>query len=102
MTAERDVVTYFDKKVKELGGETRKLAYEGRNGATDKLVLLPGYHCVAELKRPGKDARINQAREHDRLRAAGFDVLVIATLDEVDEWYWSRRVRMDMDMETGT
>lgn len=27
-------------------------------------------------------------------------LFAITTLDEVDEWYWSRRVRMDM--ETGT
>jgi len=91
--AERDVAAYFDKKVAELDGETRKLRYESRNGATDKLVLLPGYHCLVELKRPGEPARVSQTREHDRLRAAGFDVFVIATLDEVDEWYYRQRIR---------
>ena len=100
MITERDVVAYFDKKVADLGGETRKLAYEGRIGATDKLVLLPGYHCVVELKRPGETPRRMQSREHERLRIAGFEVFVITTLDQVDEWYWSRRVRLDM--ETGT
>lgn len=92
--AERDVVAYFKRKVAALGGETRKLAYEGRNGATDQLVLLPGRHCVVELKRPGEEPRIVQAREHERLRGAGFDVFVLSTLDEVDEWYWVQKVRL--------
>lgn len=93
MIAERDVVAYFGKKVADLEGETRKLAYEGRIGATDKLVLLEGYHCVVELKRPGEEPRVMQAREHKKLRWAGFDVFVITTLDEVDEWYYRQAIR---------
>lgn len=84
---ESKVEEHFNKVVHSMGGETRKLVYAGRRGATDRLVLLPGRHCVVELKRPdGPPPRINQVREHAKLRWAGFAVFVLSSIAEIDAW----------------
>jgi hypothetical protein len=94
------------RRVKTLGGEIRKVAWINRRGAPDRLLLFPperayefamGHglvsgtvawqHPLVELKRPGKDAEEHQAREHERLRAAGFLVLVIDTLELIDRYF---------------
>jgi hypothetical protein len=82
---ERGIESYFKKKVKALGGSVRKLKWIGRRGAPDRLALLPGSHILVELKRPGKEAEDHQAREHERLRAAGFEVYVWDTKEKIDE-----------------
>jgi hypothetical protein len=70
------------------GGEVRKLAWLGRNGAPDRLLVLPvGRVFFVELKRPGKDAEAHQAREHERLRAVGADVRVLDTIELVDAFF---------------
>lgn len=51
MTPEGRIVQYIIKKAKEAGGTTRKIAYEGRAGAPDRLVLLPGCAFFIEAKR---------------------------------------------------
>jgi hypothetical protein len=94
------------RRVKLLGGEIRKVAWISRRGAPDRLLLFPParayefamahglvstlvawQHPLVELKRPGKDAEDHQAREHERLRAAGFLVLVIDTLELIDKYF---------------
>lgn len=75
---------YLKDQVKRCGGEVRKLAYQGRNGAPDRWVLLNGQHPLVELKAPGVKPEVHQLREHDRLRAAGLDVYVIDSIDAVD------------------
>lgn len=93
---ESNVEQHLVKKVKALGGEVRKVKWIGRRGAPDRLVLLPEplngataelwqQHPLVELKRPGLDAEDYQAREHERLRAAGFVVLVLDTIEKIDE-----------------
>ena len=82
---ERDVSRYLTKRVKELGGEIRRVSWIGRNNAPDKLVGVPGAHCWAEEKRPGKDANDAQAREHKRMRAWGMVVFVIDTEEDVEK-----------------
>jgi hypothetical protein len=93
---ESDVEEYFVTRVKNLGGEVRKVAWIGRAGAPDRLVGVPpqkhgGIQALIEMKSPDTigtfpaDARERaQAREHVRLRAAGFRVEVIGTFDQVD------------------
>jgi len=95
-------------RVEAYGGEIRAVAYLGRRHCPDVLALFPekcqytktivenyrrgepGYfellHPLIETKRPGKDASEGQAREHVRLREAGFVVLVITTHEELDVW----------------
>ena len=82
---ERVVESYLVKRVKQLCGEIRKLKYIGRKGAPDRLILLPGNHFLIETKRPGKDAKDHQEREHVILRWAGFKVYVADTQEDVDK-----------------
>ncbi len=83
-------------RVEAYGGEVRAVSWLGRNNAPDVLVLFDqdddnwspysGTHTFIETKRPGKAASAAQAREHERMRAAGCEVLVITTLEELDSW----------------
>jgi hypothetical protein len=79
----------LDKRVKAYGGETRAVSWLGRKNAPDVLVLMPAsiaWHTFVETKRPGKRATAAQAREHERMRDAGCNVLVITTIAELDAW----------------
>lgn len=100
---EREVERYLVKRVKALGGEVRKVQWVGRRNAPDRLAMLP---CLerfgvtwptrsawVELKNPDtiKTFPANaheraQRREHERMRAMGQTVLVIGTIEQVDEW----------------
>jgi hypothetical protein len=79
------IEAYFVAQVKKHGGLQRKIAYVNRRDATDRFVVFPpGRVSFVELKRPGEVPRINQLREHARLRAVGCDVWTISTLQGVD------------------
>ncbi|AMH01838.1 VRR-NUC domain-containing protein [Serratia liquefaciens] len=66
------------KQVKAAGGAAYKFTSPGRRGVPDRLVLLPGGRAVfVECKAPGERPRPDQVREHNRLRALGFDVVVL-------------------------
>lgn len=71
---ERDNEAYLKRRVKQLGGEVRKVKWIGRSHAPDRLVLLPDAHFFIELKRPGQRPSEAQRREHTRMRAAGMIV----------------------------
>lgn len=105
---ESQIEAYLAKRVKELGGEVRKVQWIGRRSAPDRLVMLP--YGRMETVRDGKliperpktiwvevknpetiktfpsDARERaQHREHERMRKLGQRVEVIGTLEQVDE-----------------
>lgn len=92
---ERDIERHLVKRVKELGGEVRKVQWVGRNGAPDRLVMLPEHFGQAglrhnraiwvELKAPGKLAEPHQIREHKRMRAMGQRVVVIDSIEGVED-----------------
>lgn len=100
---ERDIERHLVKRVKELGGEVRKVEWIGRRGAPDRLAMLPtrkwkdfvfgefrdkvkpAYSVWVELKAPGVKAEAYQLREHDRMRKLGQRVVVIDSLEGVDE-----------------
>lgn len=96
---ERDIERHLVKRVKELGGEVRKVQWIGRRGAPDRLVMLPaswkgrrtsGFWdsptpIWVELKAPGKKAETHQVREHERMRAMGQRVVVIDSIEGVEE-----------------
>lgn len=82
---ESKIEEYLHQRIKDLGGEYRRVSWIGRNNANDDLVLLPGRHLFVECKRPKKTATEAQKREHDRLRKAGLEVHVVSTEKEVDE-----------------
>lgn len=66
-----------------LGLEVRKVQWVGRRHAPDRVVFFAGGIYV-ELKAPGEKPRSGQVREHKRMRAAGFDVRVLDTIEAVD------------------
>jgi hypothetical protein len=82
---ERAIEAYLVRRVKELGGEVRKVKWIGRRGAPDRLVMLPGgvLHWI-ELKRPGGTAEAHQAREHARMLRKGQRVRVLDTMEKID------------------
>lgn len=103
---ERDIERHLVKRVKELGGEVRKVQWVGRAGAPDRLVLVPAApgrpwfnlqsskpHAIwVELKNPEtiKTFPANaheraQWREHRRMEAFGQRVEVIGTIEQVEE-----------------
>lgn len=103
---ERDIENYLVKRVKQLGGEVRKVKWIGRRHAPDRLVMLP-YQTMTftskknpasaitmttgkstiwvELKKPGAKPRIGQVREHERMRKLGQRVVVIDSIEGVDD-----------------
>ena len=96
---ERTIEAHLVKRVHELGGEVRKVKWIGRRGAPDRLVMLPLTWSAArvdflndsqttiwvELKAPGEKAKPHQAREHKRMRAMGQQVVVIDSIEGVEE-----------------
>lgn len=94
---ERDIEAYLVKRVKELGGEVRKVQWIGRRGAPDRLVMLPllvlsghweshhnGKTVWVELKAPGKKPTVVQQREHERMRHMGQRVEVVDSIEGVE------------------
>lgn len=88
---------YLVDKVKAIGGEVRKVQWIGRRGAPDRLVMLPyrpdflpgsvidAATIWVELKAPGEKVKPHQAREHERMRAMGQRVVVIDSIEGVEE-----------------
>lgn len=75
---ESTIENHLIKQVKAAGGTAYKFVSPGRCGVPDRLVLLPGGRIVfVECKAPGEQPRADQVREHNRLRALGFDVVVL-------------------------
>lgn len=83
---ESGVRKHLHKRVKDLGGEYRAAKWIGRDHCPDDLVLLPGRAIWIEGKAPGKAAREGQLREHERMRAAGCEVVVLDTIEKIDEY----------------
>ncbi len=86
-------------RVEAYGGEIRAVSWLGRRNAPDVLCLVapvgalwtepnarPGTNCFVETKRPGKGATAAQAREHERMRAAGCVVVMVRDMAELDAW----------------
>lgn len=84
---ESNVEDHFIERVAATGGLQRKVRYIGRVACPDRLVGWPnGRHGLVELKRPLGKARKDQEREHARLRAHGFRVDVLDTVEAVDRF----------------
>lgn len=83
---ERDIEAHLVRRVKELGGEIRKVSWVGRVNAPDRLVLLPERRSIwVELKAPGKVPTAQQIREHNRMRRMGELVEVIDSIEQIEE-----------------
>lgn len=84
MTPEGKIAAHLVKRCRALGLEQRKIAYEGRRGAPDRMVWGRGRLAFIELKAPGRKPRPEQVRELGRLSASGAAVAVAASESEVD------------------
>ena len=100
---ERDIEAHLVERVRELGGEIRKVKWIGRRGAPDRVVMLPrgrassgSYSACStlwvEVKNPETTKTFpangherQQHREHERMRAMGQIVLVLGTIEQIDE-----------------
>lgn len=101
---ESDIEAHLVKRAKKLGGEVRKVRWVGRKNAPDRLVMHPwgarlpdgrrvdDKHTWVEVKSPDtiKTFPANaheraQAREHDRMRKMGQRVVVVGTIEQVEE-----------------
>ena len=90
---ESTIEQYLCDRVKQLGGEVRKVKWIGRHGAPDRLVMLPSAEAIGEsartiwveLKAPGEKCRPHQIREHERMRRMGQRVEVVDSFEGVDE-----------------
>lgn len=100
---ERDIEKHLVKRVKELGGEVRKVQWVGHSGAPDRLVMLPTVYVDGCCEDPGLTAWVElknpetiktfpsnpheraQHREHERMRAMGQRVEVIGTIEQIEE-----------------
>lgn len=102
---ERDIEARLVQRVKQLGGEVRKVAWIGRNSAPDRVVMVPGpgepglewktawaRTIWVELKAPGKAATFPrnaheraQQREHERMRRMGQRVEVVDSYEQIEE-----------------
>lgn len=116
---ESKIEAYLVEKVEAAGALQRKLQYVGRRGASDRMVVWPGFRFSApdvegagaylekltravaaeagmgivdfvELKAPGKKPDGHQEREHQRLRALGCNVFVIDSYEAVDRYVKKR------------
>lgn len=101
---ERDIEDRLVVRVRELGGEVRKVEWIGRTDAPDRVVMMPptgnpadDHPDVArtiwvELKAPGGKAKFPknaheqaQHREHERMRRVGQRVEIVDSFEGVEE-----------------
>lgn len=80
---ENAVERYLVRRVKELGGKTRKAKWVGRRGCPDRRVMLKRCFWV-EVKRPGEELEDHQEREIAIMLSHGEDVFVVHNFEEVD------------------
>lgn len=83
---ESQIEQYFIRRVREVGGLSRKFVSPGRKGVPDRIAVFFGEVFFVELKAPGKQLRADQRREHKKLYEAGATVFVIDSIEDVDRF----------------
>ena len=84
MTPEGNLVAYLCKRAKAEGFRVRKLSYEGRHGAPDRLILAPGAAVFVEVKAPGQQPRPEQTRELAIFNDSGLQACWVASKEDID------------------
>ena len=78
-------------KVQDLaerrGWLVRKIKWLGRRGAPDRMYMKEGRVVFVEFKREKKVPTAQQNREHNRLRAAGCEVITIDSIEAGDDFF---------------
>lgn len=83
---ERDIEKALVKRIKVLGGLCEKFVSPSNIGVPDRLICLPNNTVIfCELKAPGKKPTEKQLRDHERRRALGFTVLVIDSIEGIND-----------------
>ena len=84
---ESKVEKYLVEQVKARGGVAEKYKSPGRRNVPDRLVFWPGgsTHFV-ECKRPGEEPNAGQLRDHERRRKMGFLVVVVDSIESVNNY----------------
>ena len=85
MTPEGKIAAYLVRRVKELGGQQRKVEWSGRTGAPDRLVMFPRSFAFVELKAPGEKPKPHQVREIELMNRCGLPTYVVDSKEGVDE-----------------
>ena len=74
------------KHVKAAGARALKFTTPGLVGVPDRIILAPGGRAIfVEVKAPGQQPRPIQVKRIAELRDLGFTVLVIDSLDQIQE-----------------
>ena len=74
-------------EVEKIGGKALKFVSPGVTGIPDRIVLLPGGKIIfIELKAPGKKLSPIQEYRAKELRALGFDVRCIDSVELIKEF----------------
>lgn len=97
MTPEGKIQKYAKERFEAIGGLVRKLSYEGRSGAPDLLVILPGgiVWFVEVKKDENTKPDPHQLREHERIRKRGANVFVVGSIKQIDTLianYYSKHI----------
>jgi len=83
---ERRVEQVLGWGVKKRGGWAIKFL-PSVSGLPDRIILFPGGRIMfVETKSPTGTVKPHQTVVHNRLRALGFEVLVLASTEAVREW----------------
>ena len=87
MSSEKLIERKLVEAAKNKGGLCIKMLSDYFTGLPDRLCLFPGRKAIfVELKTTGEKPRKIQVLVHNRLRALGFRVEVIDTLDGIKEF----------------
>ena len=85
---ESSVERRFVQCAENAGWIVRKLKWPGRRHAPDRVMMRRVAELVfVELKAPKGVLKPGQAREHERLRALGFEVVVLWSVKSVEEYF---------------
>lgn len=84
--SEKNIETTLVREIKRAGGLCLKLSPFGFAGIPDRICLLPGGRVFfVELKTTGKKPAKLQIIMHEKLKAMGFEVLVIDRKEQIKE-----------------
>jgi hypothetical protein len=74
--------------VKRCGGDTRKITYQGRKGALDRMCVLPNGRLVfAECKAPGETPTALQQEELTWLRSMSCEAVFFDSKEDIDAYF---------------
>lgn len=84
--SEKTIERYLITQVSMIGGLAMKFSSFISIGYPDRMILLDGAKvCWAEIKTTGKKPTTLQRIRHESLKAFGFKVYVVDSIESVDE-----------------